>query len=693
MFRTIRSLGPGLAALFLLAARASRPEEPPRPASAADAGAPVGGEGVTPGEQIVVTATRSPRPVRDVPAAVTVVPQAEIERSPAKTLDELLLLVPSFGLFRRSSSLAADPSSQGVTLRGVGPSGISRSLVLVDGIPANDPFGGWVYWRAIPLMGIQRLEVVPGGGSALYGNYALAGVTQVISRPIGPLDVAATAEYGSFGTAQFGVRAADRWGPISAAVEGEALKSQGYPVVSGYGRGPIDGDTPSEHAVLNARVEGEASRDVSVALRAGYFHEDQNGGTQFTTAKVRRFEYAASARYTPGAVGIFDLALFGHAGAFRQDRARITPDRSAEVLSAHQDVPAHDFGGSVLWMSQPLQLAGTHALTVGSDARRIAAETREDLFPSPTTPASVLSRQAQGEQRLYGIFAQEVYDASEAVQLSLAVRYERWNNVNASRVEQLADGSASLTSFPGQRGGELSPKAGLRIRPINWLTLRAGAYRSFRAPTLNELYRPFQVGTIRTNSNEDLGPETLVGAETGIDVASPFGLAARLTAFRNRLLNPITNVTVGTNLRERQNLGQARIQGIEADAGWRIARNWLVAAGYTLADSRVTAGKQLPQDPKHRASFSASFDDPRRFTAQAQVRYIGLQFEDDVNTLPMGAAVLVDLFASWHVTPYLDLFVAIDNLFNEAYLVGRSGVDTVGQPRFVHGGFRLRTGH
>ncbi len=684
MFGTTRSLGPGLAALLLLAARASRPEEP-----------------ATPGEEIVVTATRSPRPVRDVPAAVTVVTRAEIERSPAKTLDELLLFVPSFGLFRRSSSLAADPSSQGVTLRGVGPSGVSRSLVLVDGIPANDAFGGWVYWRAIPRIGIQRLEVVPGGGSALYGNYALAGVTQVISRPIAPLDVAATVEYGSFGTAQFGVRAADRWGPISAALEGEALKSQGYPVVAGYGRGPIDGDAPSEHAALNARVEGEVSSDLSVVLRAGYFHEDQNGGTQFTTAKVRRFEYAGSARWAPGAVGTFDLAAFGHAGAFRQDRARITPDRSAEILSAHQDVPAHDFGGSLLWMSHPLPLAGTHSLTIGSDARRITADTREDLFPFPAAPTSVQSRDAQGEQRLYGIFAQEVYDASEAVQLSLAVRYERWNNVNASRVEQLVDGSTALTSFPGRSDGEVSPKAGLRIRPIDWLTLRAGAYRSFRAPTLNELYRPFQVGTIRTNANEDLGPETLVGAETGLEVASPFGLAARLTGFRNALMNPITNVTVGTNLRQRQNLGQARIQGIEADAGWRIARSWLIAAGYTLADSRVTkapgqpqlVGKQLPQDPRHRASFSASFDDPRRFTAEAQVRYIGSQFEDDVNTLPMSGVVLVDLFASWHLMPYLDLFVAVDNLFDKSYLVGRSGVDTVGQPRFFHGGLRLRAGH
>jgi len=151
----------GLAAVLSVAPRGSLAEEAPPPAAIA----PDEAEQTAHGEEIVVTATRSPRPIRDVAAAVIVVPRLELERSPAKTLDELLPIVPSLGLFRRSSSLAADPSSQGVTLRGVGPSGVSRSLVLVDGIPANDPFGGWVYWRAIPRLGIQQFEVVPGGSS------------------------------------------------------------------------------------------------------------------------------------------------------------------------------------------------------------------------------------------------------------------------------------------------------------------------------------------------------------------------------------------------------------------------------------------------------------------------------------------------------------------------------------------------
>src|SRR5256886_8237497 len=151
----------GLAAVLSVAPRGSLAEEAPPPAAIA----PDEAEQTAHGEEIVVTATRSPRPIRDVAAAMIVVPRVELERSPAKTLDELLPIVPSLGLFRRSSRLAADPRSQGVTLRGVGPSGVSRSLVLVDGIPANDPFGGWVYWRAVPRPGLERLGGGSGGGA------------------------------------------------------------------------------------------------------------------------------------------------------------------------------------------------------------------------------------------------------------------------------------------------------------------------------------------------------------------------------------------------------------------------------------------------------------------------------------------------------------------------------------------------
>jgi len=653
-------------------------------------------------EEITITATRSTRTVGSVPMAVTILQSEEIERSPSKTLDELLRTSPSFTLFRRSSSVAADPSSQGVKLRNVGASGISRALVLVDGIPANDPFGGWVAWRAVPRLGLQRIEIVPGGGSALYGNYALGGVIQAFSRPIEPNDVDLTAEYGTSDTMQVAGRAASRWGSVGGALEGEYFESDGYPVVADYARGAIDGDTPSRHATLNGRLEIRPNSRLGIDLKGSYFDEDLNGGTQYTTAAMTRLEFSGSARYTTHSAGVLDFALFAHDGEFKQDRARVGPGRNAEVLSAQQEVPTNDLGASVLWSSQPLHRGGTHSITVGTDARSIDGTTHERLYPTlaslPGNPT--VQRNAGGDQRLLGVFAQDLYDYSDSVSASLALRYDRWQNLSGWRAERAYDGTETMTEFDDRSDAEFSPKAGLRVRVNPWLSGRGTVYRSFRAPTLDELYRPFQVGTVRTDSNENLSPETVSGAEVGFDLGGQTGPTARLTAFWNKMQDPIVNVSTGTNTRQRQNLGEARIQGLEFDSSWAFAQHWSAGLAYTLAQTEVTEapgqpqllGKQLPQAPEDLARLSLSFDDPGLLTANLQVRYVGKQYENDINTLPMEDVVLTDVFASWHVTERLDLLVAVENVFDETYLVGRSGVDTIGQPRFVHGGFRLRLG-
>src|SRR5688572_18320692 len=192
-----------------------------------------------PSYETTVTALGLPRPLPDVPATVTVLPREQLERVPGLGMDELVRLSPTVATFRRSPSLLADPTSQGLSLRAVGPSGVSRALVLVDGVPANDPFGGWIYWRALPRLGVDRIEVVPGGSSALYGNYALGGVVQLASRPLERAFEADLAG-GSLGTASAAARVAGRRGPVAGAIELDGLRSSGYVPVAPEQRGAID---------------------------------------------------------------------------------------------------------------------------------------------------------------------------------------------------------------------------------------------------------------------------------------------------------------------------------------------------------------------------------------------------------------------------------------------------------------------
>nr|WP_228531147.1 MULTISPECIES: TonB-dependent receptor [Myxococcaceae] len=652
-----------------------------------------------------VTATRLPRPARDVPGTVTVLPREELERSPTLTTDALLRTLPSVATFRRNSSLVSDPSAQGLNLRGVGPSGVSRSLVLLDGVPVNDPFGGWVYWRALPRLGLQRIEVAPGGGSALYGSSAMGGVVQLVSRPLTESTLDGELSVGRFGTGFLAARATGRLGKVGLGVETEGLTSQGYPVVAPSQRGAVDSDAGGTHTTLNAQLEAPASQALTLNARAGFFQERQDGGTQYTNARVRVGTWGGGAKLDTGGAGQLALQLFGHVQRFEQERARLAPGRASESLSAEQRVPTDDEGVSLVWTAPAAQLGGTHEVAAGLDLRRIAGHSEETLLPPGSAPDATVARDAGGTQLFGGVFLQDLYAPTERVQLSAALRVDSWRNLQGERTLTTRAGDSAHTAFEDRGESQLSPRVGVLVHVAEPLRLRASAYRAFRAPTLNELYRPFQVGTVLTAANDALRAERLVGAEAGAELQPLALLTLRATGFWNRLEDPITNVTLAEPLpdgstRQRQNLGAARVQGVELGAEARFLRVWTALAAYTFVDSRVLeapgnealVGKELPQDPRHRATLQLAFDDPRLVTATAQLRVTGPQFEDDLNESGMGGVALVDLSLGRRLYRGLELFGAVENLFDREYLVGRAGVDTVGAPRMFRLGLRWRSG-
>ena len=148
-------------------------------------------------EQVTVTASRTEQRLGDIPASISVLHAEDIRMSPAVVADDVLRQIPTFSLFRRTSSLSSHPTAQGVSLRGIGPSGVSRTLVLVDGAPFNDPFGGWVYWTRVPLESVDRIEVVDGSSSSLYGNYAMGGVINIVTSRASRRTVELKPQYGN----------------------------------------------------------------------------------------------------------------------------------------------------------------------------------------------------------------------------------------------------------------------------------------------------------------------------------------------------------------------------------------------------------------------------------------------------------------------------------------------------------------
>jgi outer membrane receptor protein involved in Fe transport len=253
----------------------------------------------------------------------------------------------------------------------------------------------------------------------------------------------------------------------------------------------------------------------------------------------------------------------------------------------------------------------------------------------------------------------------------------------------------------------VSPRVAALFRPFPATRLRASAYQGFRVPTLNELYRVFRVRNDVTAANAQLKPERLTGGEVGL--AQRIGPAeARVTAYWNDVKDLVANVTLtqrlpdcppGTTCRQRQNLDLARIRGVEAEVDVTLMRDWRVLLSYLFTDARVVEapqqpaleGKRLAQVPRHSGTISVRYDNPALLTATAAARFVGDQFEDDLNTLRLGGFVVFDVFLSRAITPWSEVFFAVENLLDKTYAVGRStdGVTTIGAPRLIRGGLRL----
>jgi iron complex outermembrane receptor protein len=652
--------------------------------------------------QTTVTALRLPRPLPDVPSTVTVLPREELERTPALGMDELVRLSPAATTFRRTPSLLADPTSQGLSLRAVGPSGVSRALVLVDGVPANDPFGGWIYWRALPRLGLDHIEVVPGGSSALYGNYALGGVVQLAGRGYDPafdVDVAG----GSLGTASVATRLSGRRGRAAGAIELDGLRSDGYIPVAPDQRGAIDIAGESRHGGGSARGELLVGDHWRLGVRGGLFAEEQNGGTALTTAEVVSGTYALTAQRETVGWGGLALAVSGSIERFDQTRPRIAAGRTSETIAAEQKVRSHGEGASAVWTSRPLRLGGSHQVMAGSDLRHVDGTSTEQLNPAMPMPDSPTQRRAGGEQDFLGLFAQDVYAPAEFLELSAALRADWWRNRQGRRQLSRMDGIATEQAFADRTETELSPRLGMLVRPSPQTRVRGSVYQAFRAPNLNELYRPFQVGTVLTAANEGLKSERLRGAELGVEGLLHAVGSLRLTGFVNMLTDPIANVTLAMPLpdgagRQRQNLGRVTARGFDASADGRLPLGFTLTLGYTLAHARVTAApaqpdlvdKDVPHAPRHRARAALGWGWRQRVETNLQLRLQGRSFEDDLNTLPMAGYAVIDAYAGVAVGWGMTVFGSVQNLLDERYLVGRAGVDTIGPPLMALLGLRLR---
>jgi outer membrane receptor protein involved in Fe transport len=592
-------------------------------------------------ETITVTATRTETRMADTPASVVVLSRETLQTTAAPTLDDALRQVAGFTLFRRTGSRVANPTAQGVTLRGVGASGASRALVLDDGVPLNDPFGGWVYWGRVPRASLDRVEVLRGGASDLYGSSAMGGVIQFIRRKSAGFDI--DASIGSQETGSGSLYAAG----TSWSFAADVLSTGGYVLVRPEQRGAVDVEADSRSTTLDATL-----RRGGAFVRTSRYRESRNNGTPLQVNDTTILHLALG-----GDLSLFNgslaLRAYGSDQDYFQTFSAIAADRNTERLTVEQRVPSRGYGGSAQYTRT---FGGRHVLVGGAEVRQAKGVSDELRF----TPAGTFAVEAGGRQRTAALYLEDLFAVTPRLSITAGVRGDAYRDET-----------------------QLNPRLS-----VLWRRFSVSAYTAFRAPTLNELHRGFRVGNVETLPNDELRSENLSGFEVGARACN-----ARLTIFLMNVTDTIANVTLSQTpaliTRQRQNLGRTRSVGAELDAEWRLGRDWRASIGVLVVDATVREGElrglRVPQVPRAQATAQATWK-----RIGAQVRWSSRQFDDDRNELPLAGYFVADLFASHPITQTLDLTLAVENATNAEVEASATPVVTLGQPRAWRAGVRFR---
>ncbi|HJU56053.1 MAG TPA: TonB-dependent receptor [Pyrinomonadaceae bacterium] len=652
-------------------------------------------------ERVTVTATRTETRLGETAASVVSLSQAELETTAAVTLDDALRQVPGFSLFRRSGSRTANPTTQGVSLRGVGASGASRAVVLTDGVPLNDPFGGWVYWGRVPRTNINTVEVLRGGASHLYGSAALGGVVNLITRrPNESPALRLEASYGNQQTADASLFASGRKGNWGAGLAVETFHTDGYIIVDESERGSVDVPAGARNAVARLSVERKISGTGSVFVSANVFGEARSNGTPFQRNRTHIRQLVAGFDWHGARAGAFSARAYGGTQVFDQNFSAVNGDRTFETPTRVQRVPAQSIGASLQWS----RTAGARqTLIAGLEAREVRGASDELAFIAGR-PSSIIG--AGGRERTVGIFFEDIIRATPKLFVTAGARVDRWRNYDALNATRPFSSNVTTTIlFPDRTETAFSPHLSVLYKPGENVSLYASMNRAFRQPTLNELYRSFRVGDVLTLANENLRAERLTGGEAGASFNS-FGqkLNVRGAFFWTEMTRPVANVTLSVTpaliTRQRQNLGRTRSRGLELEWDARLTPSFTVSGGYLFADATVLSfpanvaleGLLIPQVPRHQLTFQARYANPSVITAAVQGRASGAQFDDDQNRFRLDRYFTLDAFASRRLTRKLEAFVAAENIFDQRYTTGLTPVRTIGPPTLARFGFRLFLG-
>lgn len=592
-------------------------------------------------EQIVVTATKTEKNLEDAPGSITVISNEELELRNIKTVDEALSEIP--GVFAKRNKGLMDSTSS-VRLRGF--KGDQYTLILLDSQPLNDAYTGGVEWGMLPVDNIERIEVIRGAASALYGGNAMGGVINIITKTPEKLEIRASGGLGTHDTRRyrfgFGTRFLDKFSlrigyeeestdgyvttPVLSTIKSDTVEkfgteSGGYPMNDKYGdpKKWVVGDKGKNNAEkrnLNGKVTFDFSDtgNLAFSILSGrheydYGHPNTYMGTFSGSAIAETNQYAAFSpnnfiSYT--GIGRNDTDIytfcakefFGPVQLNLQFGGVITDDRYT-LESGGSTKTYYDSPGSLkitenkTWFSElsaNMPLGESHLLTFGVSYRTDKSDTNDYNVPYYRSYSGKGNRTfySGGKDKICAVFMQEEWSIAEPLTLYFGGRYDMW---------KVYDGAygVSKTKHDSNTESEFSPKASVVWKALSDTTLKASVGHAFRPPNLYELYRTWKSWGTTYQSNPNLKPETVWTYEAGVDQYF-FDKKTKLslTGYQNDIEDLIYYKIDGAT-KTRMNAGKARTYGLEFEVSQQIT-DWLTTWGnYTWTQAEITDN---PTDPE-----------------------------------------------------------------------------------------------
>jgi len=672
---------------------------------------------------MVVTATKSGTILRDMTQNTTILTKEELEIAPEQTIDQILKNQSSVFL-NDQPFYEKDPTGQSINVRGLGN---ARTLVLIDGVPANDAMYGTVQWNLVPMSAIQDVEFIRGGVSSLYGNMGMGGVINITTKPIGDNKGEVSGSIGSYATGTVAVsKELAMSDSFKLRASADYFSTQGYQniaTISPSSQSALKtgmGNESAENA--NYRLQGSAklSQDTDSFFNLG-LHSMSNlptGGYNFARKSTNEMTVSGGSTTRLNSSEQVQVNAYYESTTLQQQNVSSTNP----YINATFHNPYYQLGGSAQYTNN-LRDKAIDQFIMSVDAKQLSASNFQNNYASPgaanyqTSKLGALTSQvvAQGTQNFVGVLGQVKSNLkSIPLQATLSARVDSWTSQIPTNYTQAVGGAQLSTAVPNQSKTKLSPNLGLLYRVSKELNFRAAAYQAFHAPGLNNSIRSYGSGASYVANNPFLTPENMTGYEVGSDYRWSAGFI-QATAYNANITNAIATYTLSSSqiastcspvcssgAKSYSNDQSLRSAGLELQGRYDISSKWATDLSYTLTKAVLTStygaissalnptGVQIAGTPRNMGSANITYYPISKTSLTASVRYIGNSWYDTAHTLPIPAYAVLGARVNHEMSPNTTVYLSVVNLLNRNYITFSSGSQYIaGQPQTITAGARI----